>query len=78
MRKNDLNEIKGLDEKALNAKAVELRQKVSDLIIDKNMNKMKDLKSIAKLRKDLARVLTILHQKELIRKFEQASEGGTK
>ena len=37
MKKNDFKEIKGLDEKALIAKATLLRQEVSSLVLDKKV-----------------------------------------
>ena len=77
MKRNDFAEIKTMDEKALAGKAKELKLKIADQVMDKNMNKVKDLKSSGKLRKDLAQVLTVLRQKELIREFESVSEGGS-
>lgn len=66
MRKNDLLEIKALDQKALLGRVKKLRGELSDLIIDKNMNKLSDFKVISKRRKDLAQVLTTLRQKQIL------------
>lgn len=69
-----LNEIKTLDVKALVLKAKTLRGEIADLVLDKNMNKLKDLKSIDKKKKDLARTLTVLEQKKLIEKLESSGK----
>ncbi len=72
------NEIKVLDIAALVAKAKALRVEINDGVLDKNMNKLKNLKSISKNRKDLARVMTVLSQKKMIQSLETAhpSSGG--
>ena len=66
MKKNELTQIKGLDNKELKAKAKILKKEMADLTLDKNMKKLKDLKTIGKKRKDLAQILTVLRQKELL------------
>ena len=70
MKKNDFVQIKGLDIKELMSKAKELKLEISNLVMDKNMKKTKDLKTVYKKRKDLAQVLTIARQKELLVKLE--------
>lgn len=64
------NEIKVLDIAALAARAKAVQIDINDLVLDKNMNKLKDLKSISKKKKELARVLTVLNQKEMIASLE--------
>lgn len=64
------NEIKVLDIAALVTKAKALKIDIDDLVMDKNMNKLKDLKTISKRKKELARVFTVLSQKEMIGKLE--------
>ena len=66
MKKNELTQIKGLDNKELKEKAKSLKKEMADLTLDKNMKKLKDLKTIGKKRKDLAQILTVLRQKELL------------
>ena len=66
------NEIKGLDLTALINKAKALKVEINDLVLDKNINKMKNLKSINNKRKDLARVMTVMAQKQLIALLEPA------
>lgn len=70
MKKNDFIEIKSLNTEALTEKVRILRGELSDLRIDKGMNKLTDLKVISKKRKDLAKILTVLNQKKLLQKLE--------
>lgn len=64
------NEIKVLDIAGLIAKSRALKIEINDLVLDKNISKLKDLKSVSKKRKELARVLTVLSQKEMIKTLE--------
>ncbi len=73
-----LNEIKTLDIKALVLKSKTLKGEIADLVLDKNMNKLKDLKSVDKKRKDLARTLTVLEQKRLFESLESRIESQEK
>jgi large subunit ribosomal protein L29 len=63
MKKAEYSEIKNLDVKALIAKAKEINKDLTELKLKKDV---KDIKSGFKKRKDLARVLTVLRQKQLI------------
>lgn len=79
MKKNDFVQLKSLDIKELLGKVKTLEQALADLVLDKNMKKLKDLKSISKKKKDLAQILTVLRQKELLGKLEsKVSEKGEK
>lgn len=69
MKKNDLTQIKGLDLKELRLKVKALKMEIAGLVMDKNMKKLKDLKKISKRRKDLAQVLTVIRQKELLQEL---------
>lgn len=70
MKKNELTIVKGLDIKELKLKAKELKREIADLSIDKNMQKLKDLKQINKKKKDLAKILTVIRQKEILAELE--------
>lgn len=74
MKKNEFVQIKGLDLKELRTKANGLREEVANLVLDKNMKKLKDKKSIFKKKKDLAQVLTVVRQKELLIELESKKE----
>lgn len=69
------NEIKVLDVAALVSRAKALKIEINDLVLDKNINKMKNLKTINNKKKEIARVLTALNQKKLISKLETSDKG---
>ncbi len=50
----------------LRKEAEEKRKQLSKLRFDLSLNKLKDTNSLKKKRKDLARILTAIRQKELI------------
>lgn len=70
MKKNELAQIKGLNNKELKDKAKSLKEEIANLVLDKNRNKLKDIKAYFKKRKDLAQVLTVLRQKEMLEQLE--------
>jgi ribosomal protein L29 len=79
MKKNEFLQIKGLESKELLLKVKDLKKEIDSLVMDKNMKKLKDLKSIFKKRKDLAQILTVIRQKDLLVKLEnEASKTGKK
>ena len=71
MKKQDLTDVKALDIKTLKERAKKLRSEIADLHLNKNMNKLADTKTIWKRRKNLAQILTVLKQKELLSMFEE-------
>ena len=79
MKKNELTQIKESDIKELGSKSKAIRIEIADLTLDKNMKKLKDLKTISKKRIDLAIILTIIRQKELLGELEsKANKKGDK
>lgn len=74
MKKNEFAQIKGLDLKELKLKVKTLKEEIASLILDKNMKKLKDLKVISKKKKELAQVLTMVKQKELLARLEAEKE----
>lgn len=70
MKKQDFIQIKGLDLKELKVKAKALRGEIANLVLDKNMKKLKDLKMVSKKKKELAQILTVIGQKELLTELE--------
>lgn len=77
MKKNQLVGVKGLNIKELKNKAESLRDDIANLTMDKNTNKLKDKKAIFKKRKDLAQVLTVLRQKEMLGQLESGANLST-
>ncbi len=74
MKKNEFTQIKGLDAKELLLKAKTLKGEIGNLMMDKNMKKLQDLRSISKKKKDLAQVLTIVGQKQQLVKLENETK----
>ncbi|KKQ67427.1 MAG: hypothetical protein US86_C0001G0354 [Candidatus Daviesbacteria bacterium GW2011_GWA2_38_24] len=75
MRKNELSNIKGMNIPALNSQVQKIKKEIADLGMDKNMNKLKDLKAIRKRRKDVAQILTVIAQKELLEQLQEVKKG---
>lgn len=71
MKKNDFKEIKTLSLKVLSEKIKQAKKDVADLILDKNTKKLKDVKVIFKKRKEIAKMMTILNQKQLVEEIEK-------
>lgn len=71
MKKNNLAEIKKMDIKALAEKAKQIAKEIVSLHIDKNMNKIANLKVVNQKRKDLAQTLTVINQKKLLERMEK-------
>lgn len=70
MKRNELAEIKGLDIRGLFAKQKSLKEEIAGLVMDKNMKKLKDTRVISKKKKDLAQILTVMRQKQLLEQLE--------
>lgn len=70
MKRNELVEIKKMEIKAIHDRVGLVRVELAGLVIDKNIGKLKDLRSIRNKRKDLSQMLTILRQKELLIQME--------
>lgn len=76
MRKTDLAEIKKMDVGTLTERAKKEKAEIGKLLMEKNTNKMTNLKTLINKRKDLAQVLTVKSQKQLIAELEE--ENGKK
>jgi ribosomal protein L29 len=74
MKKNEFNEVKNLDIKALTARVKTLRAEIADIVMDKHMNTLKNSKQIRHKRKDLAQLLTVVRQKEMIETLEKGAQ----
>lgn len=72
MKKNDFAEIKKSDRKSLEAIVKKVQGEIADLILDKSMGKVTNLKAIKNKRKDLAQMLTVLQQKQELEELENA------
>lgn len=74
MKKSEFMQIKTLGIKELADKAKVLKKEIAELGFDKNMKKLKDLKSISKKRKERAQILTVIKQKALLQDLESKTE----
>lgn len=70
MKKIELAEIKKMDLKSLSERVAKTQKELGDLTMDKNMNKVTNLKAIKNKRKDIAQMLTVLRQKQLLSELE--------
>lgn len=70
MKRTELTQVKGLSIKELAERSKQLKRELAGLVIDLNMKKLKDIKTVFKKRKDLAQVLTVLRQKQLLEELE--------
>lgn len=59
-------EISGKDEKELKDLLKEKRQELFNLNLDNKQNKLKNTRSIFNTRKDMARILTLIREKQLL------------
>lgn len=71
MKKNELAEIKKMDTKAIKEKVLASEKEVAKLIMEKNMGKLSNVKTIKQKRRDIAQILTVLRQKELVKNLEE-------
>lgn len=74
MKKTDLAELKKMDINLLSGKAGQVRSEIQSLTLDKSMAKLANLKMIKNKRRDLAQILTILGQKQLLSKGERQND----
>jgi len=74
MKKSEFAGIKALDIKGLKEKAKILKKEIADLVMEKNMRKLKDLKSVSRKKKEVAQILTLIKQKELLAELEEKTE----
>lgn len=65
MKRNELKEIKLKDPKELKVMLKDLKKEIAKLIVERASGKTKNVALIGQKRKDVARILTIIRQKEL-------------
>jgi ribosomal protein L29 len=68
MKRRDVNALHALDTAALRAKIVELRKKLGQLLLEKRSGKLKNLRECTAVRDDIARMMTIVREQELVAK----------
>lgn len=87
MKQNDLAEIKKADIKTIDERVAKIYKSLASLVLDKNMEKLtneqgssSNKKEIKNKRRDLAQILTIKRQKEILfgleNQFKEGKENG--
>lgn len=71
MKKDKFNNLKGMDQISLTKQVRELKAEIADLVIDKNTKRLKDLKQISKKKKEVAQIMTVIRQKQLLEQLEK-------
>lgn len=71
MKKDQFNNLKGMDQIGLTKQVRELKAEIADLVIDKNTKRLKDLKQISKKKKEVAQIMTVIKQKQLLEQLEK-------
>lgn len=66
-----INEITGKSEKELKDLLVTKRKDLFDLNLDNKQNKLKNTRVIFNTRKDIARIMTLIREKELTKTTEE-------
>jgi large subunit ribosomal protein L16 len=66
----DFADIKKMDVKDLSQRVTAIRKELQTLTLDKNIGKLTDRKVITKKRRDLAQILTVLSQKQMLKNLE--------
>lgn len=70
MKKKEFVSIKGLNVKELNEKVRVLKKEIAGFVMDKNMKKLKNVRTISKKRREVAQFLTLIKQKEMLVQLE--------
>jgi ribosomal protein L29 len=76
MKKDALKEIKTIEIKELVGRVTKAKQELAGLVLDQNQRKLADVRTVFKKRKELAQMLTILRQKELLAMLELVGTEG--
>lgn len=74
MKKTEFAEIKKMEIKPLLGKVKGAQKEILGLILNKSINKATNLKVIKNKRKDLAQMMTVLRQKQILEKLEKQDE----
>lgn len=65
MKKRDLQDLKTKTKEALLSQAKEIRTDLARITVEANAGRLKDVELPAKKKRDLARILTVIREKEL-------------
>lgn len=71
MKKNDLAEIKKIDILSLQERIKKGKEEIAKLTLEKNTGKLANVKVIKNKKRNLAQMLTIARQKQLLKELEE-------
>lgn len=74
MKKTEFAEIKKMEIKPLILKIKSIQKEILGLILDKSTAKRTNLKVIKNKRRDLAQMMTVLRQKQMLEELEKNNE----
>jgi len=74
MKKTEFAEIKKMEIISLSGKIKSAQKEILGFILDKSTNKVTNLKMIKSKRKDLAQMITVLRQKQMLKELEKKDE----
>lgn len=69
-----IKEISGKNEKELKDLLLEKKRELQNLKIDNKQNKLKNTRSIFNTRKEIAKIMTLIRERELVAKEEKKEE----
>ena len=75
MKTNDIKELRKLSPEDLNKKEVELREELFNLQMQRGTSQLENPKRIHNVKKDVARIQTILREKTMMEAAASLSEG---
>lgn len=78
MKRNDLAEIKKIDIKSVIERIKKAQKEIAGLVIDKNTGKLANLRTIKNRRRDIAQMMTVVKQKQLLEKLEGSENAESK
>jgi len=74
MKRKDVEKLHQLSVQELREKLIQTRKELIDLRMSEGREKTKDVKIIGKKRDDLARIMTILKEKEFLEEAKEEDE----
>lgn len=74
MKKDELTKLRTKSPNQLRKTAEDNKTKLGKLLVESKAAKKKDLKKAQKLKKDIAQILTIIKEKEIIQSLEEKTE----
>lgn len=74
MKKTEFAEIKKMEIQPLLGKIKNAQKEILGFILDKSTNKITNLKVIKNKRRDLAQMMTVLRQKQILQELEEKHE----